>query len=73
MLTVTEAAGLSAADPAWRKASKSHDVGDCVEVALVGGRRVVRDSKTHAAGVLEFGAVEWRSFVGQIKRSEFDR
>lgn len=75
-LPLIKTAGLRAADPAdivWRKARRSHDTGACVEVALVGGKRLVRDSKASDAGVLEFDADGWRSFVDQIERYGVDR
>lgn len=74
-LLLTKIPGLrvvNVADIAWRKAKRSHDTGDCVEVASSGGRRFVRDSKTPAAGVLDFDQAEWRTFVSRIVHGEFD-
>jgi hypothetical protein len=56
----------------WRKSSLSTTNG-CVEVALVGDRIAVRDSKQEGCGpVLEFTAAEWAAFLGGVRGGEFD-
>ena len=56
----------------WRKSSFSTTNG-CVEVAFVGDRVAVRDSKQQGRGpVLEFTAVEWEAFLGGVRGGEFD-
>ena len=56
----------------WRKSTLSTTNG-CVEVAVVGDRVAVRDSKQRGRGpVLEFTAVEWEAFVGGVRGGEFD-
>jgi Domain of unknown function (DUF397) len=56
----------------WRKSSLSTTNG-CVEVAFVGDRIAVRDSKQRGRGpVLEFTAVEWAAFLGGVRGGEFD-
>ena len=56
----------------WRKSSFSTTNG-CVEVAVVGDRIAVRDSKDQGQGpVLEFTAVEWDAFLGGVRAGEFD-
>ena len=56
----------------WRKSTLSTTNG-CVEVAVVGDRIAVRDSKQQGRGpVLEFTAVEWDAFVGGVRGGEFD-
>ena len=56
----------------WRKSSLSTTNG-CVEVALVGDRIAVRDSKQEGRGpVLEFTAIEWAAFLGGVRGGEFD-
>ena len=56
----------------WRKSTLSTTNG-CVEVAVVGDRIAVRDSKQEGRGpVLEFTAVEWAAFVGGVRAGEFD-
>ena len=52
----------------WRKASRSSDQGNCVEVAdNVAGVVGVRDSKDAAGPALLFDASQWRSFVNGVK------
>ena len=56
----------------WRKSSLSTTNG-CVEVAFVGDRIAVRDSKQQGRGpVLEFTATEWAAFLGGVRGGEFD-
>ena len=56
----------------WRKSSLSTTNG-CVEVAFVGDRIAVRDSKQRGRGpVLEFTATEWAAFLGGVLGGEFD-
>jgi hypothetical protein len=56
----------------WRKSTLSTTNG-CVEVAFVGDRIVVRDSKNQGRGpVLVFTDVEWRAFLGGVLGGEFD-
>ncbi len=56
----------------WRKSSLSTTNG-CVEVAFVGDRIAVRDSKQQGRGpVLEFTAAEWAAFLGGVRGGEFD-
>ncbi|GIJ80344.1 protein of unknown function [Micromonospora phaseoli] len=52
----------------WRKASRSSDQGNCVEVADgLAGVVGVRDSKDVAGPALLFDAYQWRSFVQTLK------
>ena len=55
----------------WRRSSRSGG-GDCVEVAVVGDRVRVRDSKNPGGPVLPFTQDEWDAFVGGVKDGEFD-
>ena len=56
----------------WRKSTLSTTNG-CVEVAVVGDRIAVRDSKDQGRGpVLEFTAFEWDAFLGGVRGGEFD-
>ena len=56
----------------WRKSTLSTTNG-CVEVAFVGGRIALRDSKNQGRGpVLVFTDVEWRAFLGGVRGGEFD-
>jgi len=56
----------------WRKSTLSTTNG-CVEVAFLGDRIALRDSKQQGSGpVLEFTAVEWAAFLGGVRGGEFD-
>ena len=70
-----EGAGRAVEDQArveWRKSTFSTTNG-CVEVAVVGDRIAVRDSKQQGQGpVLEFTAAEWAAFLGGVRGGEFD-
>ncbi|MGW0803527.1 DUF397 domain-containing protein [Nonomuraea sp. NPDC002799] len=56
----------------WRTSSLSGGNGQCVEVAVVGERIAVRDSKNRAGSVLLFTPDEWRAFTGGVRLGEFD-
>jgi hypothetical protein len=51
----------------WRKSSYS-DVndGNCVEVADIGDRLCVRDSRNAELGFLRFGRDEWTAFLKPV-------
>jgi hypothetical protein len=46
--------------------------GNCVEIAFIGGRVVVRDSKDRQGPVLVFTDTAWRSFLRSVRDGEFD-
>lgn len=50
-------------DPVWRKASRSLNQGECVEIAAIANTIGIRDSKNTQSPVLTFTRREWRSFV----------
>lgn len=58
----------------WRTSTRSGGNGNCVEVATNFPEAVaVRDTKDQGQGpILTFGAVEWQTFIGTIKRGDFD-
>ncbi|MFD0884345.1 DUF397 domain-containing protein [Streptosporangium algeriense] len=63
--------GLSKA--VWKKSSLSgNSGGNCVEVANLDAVVAVRDSKDPSGSVLNFTADQWSSFVGGIKRGDFN-
>jgi Domain of unknown function (DUF397) len=53
----------------WRRAKRCTG-GTCVEVAKVGGRYLIRDSKAPDV-VLSFTEVEWRAFAEGVKTGDF--
>ncbi|WP_308215992.1 DUF397 domain-containing protein [Pseudonocardia humida] len=55
----------------WRKSSYS-DTDNCVEVKLLLGHALVRDSKNRRAVVLDFSVPEWRAFLDGVRSGEFD-
>jgi hypothetical protein len=61
--------GLSGA--VWRRSTLS-TTNACVEVAVVGDRIAVRDSKGAGGPVLEFTPVERDAFLGGVRTGEFD-
>jgi Domain of unknown function (DUF397) len=44
---------------------------NCVEVAFVGGKVAVRDSKDQEGPVLVFTRPEWNAFVAGVREGEF--
>jgi hypothetical protein len=57
--------------PRWRRSSYS-EAGDCVEVAMAGGRILVRDSKVPAGPMLCFTSGEWSAFLAGARDGQFD-
>ncbi|MEV5826072.1 DUF397 domain-containing protein [Spirillospora sp. NPDC052242] len=56
----------------WRKGSSSSSANECVEVAAAGPSVLVRDSRDHAAGMLELDSAQWRRLVNAIRRGVLD-
>lgn len=57
----------------WRKSTRSGpNCDNCVEVANLGDRIAVRDSKDPDGPVLVFTPAEWDAFIGGAKDGEFD-
>lgn len=56
----------------WRKARRSMGNGDCVEIASLGARVAVRDSKDPAGSILSYDTDTWRSFLAEARRGEAD-
>jgi Domain of unknown function (DUF397) len=55
----------------WRKSSYS-GVNGCVEVAVVGDRVAIRDSKDRGGPVLLFTSDAWEAFLAGARDGEFD-
>lgn len=55
----------------WRRSSLCA-TGSCVEVAVVGDRVAVRDSKMSRGPVLEFDRQSWIDFLAGIRNREFE-
>ena len=57
----------------WRKSSRSGASGACVEVCIVDGAVLVRDSKNPDGPVLTFTPEAWAEFVAGVADGDFDR
>ncbi|MCO1656160.1 DUF397 domain-containing protein [Pseudonocardia humida] len=59
-------------DADWRRSSASGQLGNCVEVAMLGsGEVAVRNSRHPAGPALVFTPAEWAAFVVGMQRDEF--
>jgi hypothetical protein len=54
----------------WYKSTRSGS-GDCVEVAMTGGKVHVRDSKAPGGPMLSFTVPDWASFVHDVRSERF--
>ncbi len=50
----------------WRKSSFSQG-GDCVELAYIRNRILVRDSKDPFGPILDFMPADWVAFIAQVR------
>jgi hypothetical protein len=68
-----DAHGLDLSRAQWRKGSRSHGNGDCVEVARgLRGVVAVRDSKNLGGPSLILAPDDWRLLTVAVKAGEFD-
>ena len=59
-------------DADWRRSTASGQLGNCVEVAMLGsGEVAVRNSRHPTGPALVFTPAEWAAFVVGMQREEF--
>ncbi len=56
----------------WVKSRRSNSTGNCVELARVGGRVVIRDSKDPQSPALLFGRADVAEPVAGFKAGDYD-
>jgi len=56
----------------WRKAKRSKNYGDCVEVSGGSGIIATRDSKDRLGPVIRYPAESWQAFLVGTKSGNFD-
>jgi hypothetical protein len=59
-------------DVAWRKASRSVNNGQCVEVSATRADVMVRDSVDPSGPVVSYPARTWQAFLTSAKTGTFD-
>jgi hypothetical protein len=64
--------GSALGDLNWRKAQRSVNNGQCIELARAGGMIAIRDSKDPAGPVLMYTPAELHAFIDGAKNGEFD-
>lgn len=73
MRTLGAGSATTTRDVSWVKSSLSYANHNCVEVSdLPGGWVGVRNSREREGPVLRFTPDEWQSFLGGVRRGEFD-
>jgi hypothetical protein len=55
----------------WRKARRSMNNGNCIEVATASGEVTVRDSKDPEGPWLIYPPQSWQAFLKTVKLSDF--
>jgi hypothetical protein len=56
----------------WRKASRSKQSGECVEVADLTPTIAVRDSKNPDGGIIRIDRAVFAALAGRIRQGELD-
>ena len=56
----------------WRKAKRSKNYGDCLEVSGGSGIIATRDSKDRPGPVIRYPAASWQAFLTGTKSGDFD-
>lgn len=63
---------IDVADAGWRKASRSVNNGQCVEVGAARADIVVRDSADSSGSMLSYPVASWQLFLAAAKRGAYD-
>lgn len=61
----------SADEPTWRRAERCEG-GQCLEIGILGGFVIIRNSADPGRACLALRREEWRAFVSGVKSGEFD-
>jgi hypothetical protein len=56
----------------WRKSKATVEKDSCVEVAVLAGSVLVRDSRHPSGGVLLFAAAQWRRLLERVRDGALD-
>jgi Domain of unknown function (DUF397) len=56
----------------WRRSARSYGTGNCLEVAALGQRVVIRDSKNPMGTVLPITPAQWNAFVACVRSDGLD-
>ena len=56
--------------PVWHAARRCGN-NNCIEVSVIDGTVLMRDSKGPEGGLLSFGRESWSKFISGVKRGEF--